>query len=91
MEAWRTTQAKDISATTGILAGGDGSARKKRGISMVRYYGWGVYGIGETTVGYWQDKRSEDVQIVCSGGNVDWAMESARSNTRAEQTHILAA
>jgi hypothetical protein len=29
--------------------------------------------------------------IMCSGGNVDWAMESARSNTRAEQTHILAA
>jgi hypothetical protein len=28
---------------------------------------------------------------MCSGGNVDWAMESARSNTHAEQTHILAA
>jgi hypothetical protein len=28
---------------------------------------------------------------MCSGGNVDWAMESARSNTRAEQTRILAA
>jgi hypothetical protein len=51
----------------------------------------GVYGTGETTVGYWQDKKSADVQIMCSGGNADWAMESARSNTRAEQTHILAA
>jgi hypothetical protein len=51
MEAWRTTQAKDISATTGILAGGDGSARKKRGI-INGAYGWGVYGTGETTVEY---------------------------------------
>ena len=23
-----------------------------------------------TTVEYWQDKRSEDVQVMCSGGNV---------------------
>ena len=36
-------------------------------------------------------EEGEDVQIMCSGGNVDWAMESARSNTPAEQTHILAA
>ena len=36
----------------------------------------GVYGIGETTVGYWQYKRAADVQILCSGGNVDWAMQS---------------
>ena len=36
-------------------------------------------------------KSAEDIQIMCSGGNVDWAMQSARSNTRAEQTHILAA
>jgi hypothetical protein len=28
---------------------------------------------------------------MASGGNVDWAPEYARSNTRAEQTHILAA
>jgi hypothetical protein len=42
-------------------------------------------------VEYWELKQAEDVQIMCSGGNVDWAMESARSNTRAEQTHILAA
>jgi len=53
--------------------------------------GWGVHGIDEPTVEYWEDKKAEDVQIMCSGGNVDWAMESARSNTRAEQTHILAA
>jgi hypothetical protein len=29
--------------------------------------------------------------FMCSGRNVDMAMELARSNTRAEQTHILAA
>jgi hypothetical protein len=28
---------------------------------------------------------------MASGGNMDWAPEYARSNTRAEQTHILAA
>ena len=36
-------------------------------------------------------KHNSDVQIMASGGNVDWAPEYARSNTRAEQTHILAA
>ena len=48
------------------------------------------YGVGETTVD-WENRKAEDVQIMCSGGNVDWAMESARINTRAKQTHILAA
>ena len=32
----------------------------------------GGYGIGETTVEYWQDKRSEDGQIMCYGGRM-WA------------------
>ena len=35
--------------------------------------------------------RDQKTFKLCSGGNVDWAMASARSNTRAEQTHILAA
>jgi hypothetical protein len=37
------------------------------------------------------NKKVADVEILCSGGNVDWAMQSARSNTRTEQTRILAA
>jgi hypothetical protein len=64
--------------------------RKKKGV-INGAYGWSVYGIGETTVEYWQNRTANDVWIMCSGGNVDWAMQSARSNTRAEQTHILAA
>jgi hypothetical protein len=36
-------------------------------------------------------QHNSDVQIMASGGNMDWALEYARSNTRAEQTHILAA
>jgi hypothetical protein len=89
MELWRE-KAASMGGSAGILAGGDGSARKKKGV-INGAYGWGVYGIGETTVEYWELKKADDVQIMCSGGNVDWAMESARSSTRAEQTHILAA
>jgi hypothetical protein len=89
MESWKE-QAEAISDSAGILAGADGSARKKKGV-INGAYGWGVYGTGETTVGYWQNRKAADVQIMCSGGNVDWAMQSARSNTQAEQTHILAA
>ena len=89
LENWRR-KAKEISASAGVLAGGDGPARKKKGV-VNGACGWGVYGIGEPTVKYWEDKKAEDVEIMCSGGNVDWAMESAQSNTRAEQTHILAA
>ena len=58
---WRA-QAAAISGSAGILAGGDGSARKKKGV------------YGETTVEYWGNRKTEDVQIMCSGGNVDWAM-----------------
>jgi hypothetical protein len=64
MENWRQ-QAAEISDSEGILAGGDGSARKKKGV-INGAYGWGVYGIGETTVEYWEDKTAEDVQIICS-------------------------
>ncbi len=89
IEIWRQ-KAAAMGGSAGILAGGDGSAKKKKGV-INGAYGWGVYGIGETTVEYWEKKKAEDVTILCSGGNVDWAMEAARSNTRAEQTHILAA
>jgi hypothetical protein len=51
----------------------------------------GGLGIGEPTVEYWAKQENRHVQILCSGGNIDWAMESARINTRAEQTHILVA
>jgi hypothetical protein len=78
VEKWRA-QAAAISDSAGILAGGDGPARKKKGvINPIN-----VYGIGETTVEFWANRKAEDAQIMCSGGNVDWAMESARSNTRA--------
>jgi hypothetical protein len=89
VESWQE-QARKISATAGILAGGDGSARKKKGV-INGAYGWGVCSIGEPTVECRQNNRTHGRKILCSGGNVDWAMESARSNTRAEQTHILAA
>jgi len=89
IEQWRQ-KAASMGGSAGILAGGDGSAKKKKGV-INGAYGWGVYGIGETTVEYWEKKKADDVTIMCSGGNVDWAMEAARSNTRAEQTHILAA
>ena len=89
IELWRQ-KAASMGGSAGILAGGDGSAKKKKGV-INGAYGWGVYGIGETTVEYWEKKKAEDVTILRSGGNVDWAMEAARSNTRAEQTHILAA
>jgi hypothetical protein len=48
IENWRC-KATEISASAGILAGGDGSARKKKGV-INGAYGWGVYGIGEPTV-----------------------------------------
>ena len=69
---WRA-QAAAISDSAGILAGGDGSARKKKGV-INGVHGWGVYGIGETAVEYWDNRKTGDVQIMCSGGNVDWAM-----------------
>ena len=69
VEKWRA-QAAAISDSAGILAGGDGPARKKKGvINPIN-----VYGIGETTVEFWANRKAEDVQIMCSGGNVDWAM-----------------
>ena len=52
--------------SAGILAGGDGSAKKKKGV-INGAYGWGVYGIGETTVEYWELKKAEDVQILWIG------------------------
>jgi hypothetical protein len=48
-------------------------------------------GTGEHSVEYWENKHNSDIQIMASGGNMDWAPGYARSNTRAEQTHILAA
>ena len=66
MEIWRQ-KAASMSETSGILAGGDGSAKKKKGV-INGAYGWGVYGIGgETTVEYWEQKKAEDVTILCSG------------------------
>ena len=44
-----------------------------------------------TLGGILENKQHPDVRIMASGGNMDWAPEYARSNTRAEQTHILAA
>ena len=41
MENWRQ-QAAEISDSAGILAGGDGSARKKKGV-INGAYGWGVF------------------------------------------------
>ena len=66
-------------------------SRISRDGETVAAYGWGVYGIGEHSVDYWKAKHNSEVQIMASGGNMDWAPEYARSNTRAEQTHILAA
>jgi hypothetical protein len=86
---WRK-QAKKIGQNASILAGGDGS-RKVRNGETIAAYGWGVYGIGEHSVEYWKNKQHPDVRTMASGGNMDWAPEYARSNTRAEQTHILAA
>jgi hypothetical protein len=53
----------------------------------------GVYTalLGGHSVDYWKTKHNSEVQIMASGGNMDWAPEYARSNTRAEQTHVLAA
>jgi hypothetical protein len=48
MELWRE-KAASMGVSAGILAGGDGSAKKKKGV-ISGAYGWGVYGIGETTV-----------------------------------------
>jgi hypothetical protein len=86
---WRK-QAEEIGQNASILAGGDGS-RKQRNGETIAAYGWGVYGIGEHSIEYWKNKQHSDVRIMASGGNMDWAPEYARSNTRAEQIHILAA
>jgi hypothetical protein len=55
-------QTKEINATAGILAGGDGSARKK-GVTSAAYGGGGSTVLA-TTVEYWQNKRAGDVQIL---------------------------
>ena len=88
-EKWRE-KARVIGENASILAGGDGS-RISRNAETVAAYGWGVYGIGKHSVEYCNNKHDSNVQIMASGGNMDWAPEYARSNTRAEQTHILAA
>ena len=88
-EKWRE-KARLIGKNASILAGGDGSRISRNG-ETVAAYGWGVYGIGEHSVDYWKAKHNSEVHIMASGGNMDWAPEYARSNTRAEQTHILAA
>jgi hypothetical protein len=76
MDSWQE-QAKEISTAAGILAGGDGSARKKKGVINGALYGWGVYGMSGTgeptqkpTVEHWQNKKAGDMQILCSGGRV---------------------
>ena len=86
---WRK-QAEEIGQDASILAGGDGSRKQRKG-EIIAAYGWGVYGIGKHSVEYWKNKQHSDVRIMASGGNMDWAPEYARSNTRAEQIHILAA
>jgi hypothetical protein len=88
-EKWRA-KARIIGENASILAGGDGSRISRDG-GTVAAYGWGVYGIGEHSVEYWKKKHNSKVQIMASGGNMDWAPEYARSNTRAEQKQILAA
>ena len=88
-EKWRE-KARLIGKNASILAGGDGSRISRNG-ETVAAYGWGVYGIGEHSADYWKTKHNSEVHIMASGGNMDWAPEYARSNTRAEQTHILAA
>jgi len=96
MQKWKNgidaggQRANAIEKNASILPGGDGS-RKSRNCETIAAYGWGVYGIREHSVEYWANKHNSDVQIMPSGGNMDWAPEHARSNTRAEQTHILAA
>jgi hypothetical protein len=69
IEQWRQ-KAASMGGSAGILSGGDGSAKKKKGV-INGAYGWGVYGLGETTVEYWETKKADDVTIMCSGGNVD--------------------
>jgi hypothetical protein len=91
VEVWRT-QARGISTTAGILAGGDGSARNKRGI-INGAYRWGVMGLVRRQLSRLLARQEirRLSNYVLWRENVDWAMASARSNTRAEQTHILAA
>jgi hypothetical protein len=89
-EKWRAKAPIIGENASNILAGGDGSRISRDG-ETVAAYGWGVYGTGEHSVDYWKTKHNSKVQIMASGGNMDWAPEYAGSNTRAEQTHILAA
>ena len=44
-----------------ILAGGDGS-RKSRNGETIAAYGWGVYGIGEHSVEYWETRTTQMIK-----------------------------
>ena len=59
MDSWRG-QAKEISTTAGILAAAetDQLGKKKEVINVV-LTDEGVYGIGEPTVEYWQNRTQE--------------------------------
>jgi hypothetical protein len=39
----------------------------RRNGETIAAYGWGVYGIGEHSVEYWENKHNSDVQVIPAG------------------------
>jgi hypothetical protein len=79
-------KAKEFGTDAGILAGGDGS-RKVWNRGTIAAQGWGVYGIGEHFVEYWENLDNGKVQSMTSGGNLDWAPEGSIQHQSGANAH----
>jgi hypothetical protein len=85
---WRK-QAKEIGQNASILAGGDGSRKARNGETQLRHMGGDEFMESENT--RWNTEKTSSTQMSESWLPEGTWTEYARSNTRAEQTHILAA